>query len=168
MKLAKRISIALLAACIVGGSALAMTACGGGSEPVTSDPTTVVSTDPVATGSVQDYLNREDVQAELQKNVADVNTEGSMRLSVSAEGNSMVYNYTLLGVTDELTADDFADARLQLEASHSTFVTLINEIETTTGAVNPSIVMRYENETGQILYELTFTKTEVLQTVPAE
>ena len=43
MKLAKRISIALLAACVVGGSALAMTACGGGSEP-TDSPSSAVET----------------------------------------------------------------------------------------------------------------------------
>ena len=166
MKLAKRISIALLAMCVVGGSALAMTACGG-SDPVTSsDPAAVVSTG-TETG-VQSYLNRDDVQAELQTHIDSVNTEGSMRLRVSAEGNRFVYTYTLLGVTEELTADDFADVRLQYEASHSTFAALISEIETTSGAVDPTVVIRYETETGKIVYELTFTKTEVLQTVPAE
>ena len=55
MKLAKRISIALLAACVVGGSGLAMTACGGG-EPETpsSDPIPVVSQDVSSEEEVND------------------------------------------------------------------------------------------------------------------
>ena len=62
MKLAKRISIALLAACVVGGSAVAMAACGGSTpEPTpSSEPTIVTSgTEDVITdsGLVDDQID---------------------------------------------------------------------------------------------------------------
>ena len=79
MKLAKRISIALLAACVVGGSAFAMTACGGGSEPEPVDST------PTATDSVssEEEVKDNDPVSPSAGEVADhvdpeVSTQGTM------------------------------------------------------------------------------------------
>ncbi len=167
MKLLKKISIALLAACVIGGSAVSMTACGGGSTPTPTPPVNNDSgyTQNYTNTGVQDYLNRSDVQSQiaiLQSSLKDTDTS----LSVVAEGNSMVYIYRF-NTMQYPTQVELDNMRSQMQSKQSVYRTLINEIETFTSAVNPNVVARYVNADGSTIIELTFNKNSMLDTTPA-
>lgn len=171
MKLLKKIGIALLAACVVGGSAVSMTACGGGSEPTNVTPP-VVNNDSgyvdynynVSTG-VQDYLNRSDVQSQINILKSSLQGTGSS-LDVVAEGNNMVYIYRF-DTMQYPTSVEMDNMRTQMQSQQSVYRSLINEIETLTDAVNPNVVARYVNADGSTMIELTFNKNSMLDTTPA-
>lgn len=169
MKLLKKIGIALLAACVVGGSAVSMTACGGGSEPTNATSPVVNNdsgyTDYYSNTGVQDYLNRSDVQSQI--NILKSSLQGTgPSLDVVAEGNSMVYIYRF-NTMQYPTQSQLDSMRSQLQAQRSTYTTLINEIESLTSAVNPTVVARYVNADGSTIIELTFNKNSMLDTTPS-
>ena len=170
MKLLKKIAIALMAASVIGGSAVGITACGGGSTP-TSPPVNNDSgystnvTPSYSNTGVQDYLNRSDVQSQINILKSSMQESGTS-LSVVAEGNSMVYIYRF-NTMQYPSSSELANMRSQMQSQQSVYRTLINEIESLTSAVNPSVVARYINADGSTICELTFTKNGMTDTTPA-
>lgn len=164
MKLFKKIAIALLAVCVVGGSVVGMTACGEEPTPTTPSASSAYTNNYSNTG-VQDYLNRSDVQSQINTLKSGLKDSGST-LDVVAEGNSMVYIYKF-NTMQSLTQSDLDTISSQLKSQQEVFRSLINEIESLTSAVNPSVVTRYVNADGSIIIELTSTKTSMVDTTPA-
>lgn len=163
MKLFKKISAAILCACLAATLTFSMTACGSDETPeTTSSAATVVSSEiadntSAATdnqGSVQAYLEAEEMQAQL-KALKDSLKDSGLDMDVTAEGDTVIYTYTYgtqLTVTDEMK-DAMDEA---LDAQKATFTTLISELKNKTNAANPKVEVRYLNKDGSEILTKTF------------
>ena len=100
----------------------------------------------------EEYVNSDaSVKAQLDE-VAD-----QMSMNISAEGNSLVYEYTL----DMEVSDDQKDALAEqfdsaLAEQASTFEDMKSQLEAETGVSGISIVINYLDSNGSLVYSTTF------------
>ena len=103
--------------------------------------------------SVEDYLNNEQVQESIQKQL-DNSTDSSIKMDVYAEGDTLVYDYTF---TQAFTESELATVKSSLDSSlenaSGTFSDVVKELKTYVNVENPKAKVIYRNSDGAEITE---------------
>lgn len=103
--------------------------------------------------SVEDYLNNEQVQESIQKQL-DNSTDSSIKMDVYAEGDTLVYDYTF---TQNFSESELATVKSSLDSSlentSGTFSDVVKELKTYVNVENPKAKVIYRNSDGTEITE---------------
>lgn len=106
--------------------------------------------------SVQEYLESDDVQAQVQQFIASVDGSG-MKMDITAEGDSLVYTCTFetqIDVTEEIK-DYFENA---YETQQDTMDDMLEQMGELISVKNPSVIFRYLNADGTEISSHEYSK----------
>ena len=104
--------------------------------------------------SVEEFASSEAVQSEIAELKSSLSGSG-MDISVTGEGDKLIYTFTLAEGTD--TTDLEEGLKAGVEAQASTFEGLATELKGAVSAENPVVVVIYATSDGTEIYSQEFT-----------
>lgn len=177
----KNIKLRLLALAILACMSFSLTACGGnGGESSEGSTTSVseaagdsspdetstgeISTDDTADGmTLEDYFNSEEMQAVLQA-VIDSYGEQGVKAEMYAEGDNLMYNFTMEDVT--LTEEEIATYSETLKestaASADQYRQTASQAKDVVTNEEVNVVLTFMDAEGKVIYSETFSSADAV------
>ncbi|MBC8610370.1 Uncharacterised protein [uncultured Ruminococcus sp.] len=104
--------------------------------------------------SVEEFASSEAVQSEIAELKSSLSGSG-MDISVTGEGDKLIYTFTLAEGTDTTGLEEGLKAGVEAQAS--TFEGLAAELKGAVSAENPVVVVIYATSDGTEIYSQEFT-----------
>lgn len=105
--------------------------------------------------SLEDYVNSDLIQAEVK---TANESSSDIKMEIFAEGDALVYEYTYNEtVADEDELELYQQAfETELAKSEAEFVDIADSLYDVTTVKEPSVIVRYLNADGSLIYEQEF------------
>lgn len=105
--------------------------------------------------SLEDYVNSDLIQAEVK---TANESSSDIKMEIFAEGDALVYEYTYNEtVADEDELELYQQAfETELAKSEAGFVDIADSLYDVTTVKEPSVIVRYLNADGSLIYEQEF------------
>ena len=103
--------------------------------------------------TMEDYVKSDAVQQQIAS-LEDTMANMGLELSVTGEGNKLIYTYT----SNDITKSDALVSTLEssLEAQKETFTSTANTLKSVVNVDNPCVVVTYLDKTGEEIYSREF------------
>ena len=144
---------------------VAMPAIGCNKNDVVVIEKKVNATEATKYSSMEEYVKSKDMQA-VEKQLNEENHD-KLSIKLKAEGDSLVYEYTLINQSDDNLLAIKSSLQTQLRDNEENSKTIAYSLKNYVHVENPSIIIRYLTKTGKFIIEQEY-KVENQQMVPVQ